>query len=185
MNASERRRAVFFDRDGTLIRDVGYVGTPELVDLLPGAAAAVRRLNDAGWLAIVVTNQSGIARDFLTEDDYRRVNARFRDLMAEGGGRIDADYHCPHHPDYTGACACRKPGTELFERAAADWNVDIGTSAFIGDRWRDVEPSLILGGRGVLVPGKRTPDEEIARARTDGEVVGSVPEAVDRMLHGE
>jgi D-glycero-D-manno-heptose 1,7-bisphosphate phosphatase len=176
---------VFFDRDGTLVRDVGYVGAPELVELLPGAVDAVRRVNDAGWLAIIVTNQSGIARGFFTEDDYRRVDARFRHLMAEGGARIDADYHCPHHPDYTGACACRKPGTEMFERAAADWNVDMGASAFIGDRWRDVEPSLVLGGRGVLVPGKRTPDDEIARARTDGEVAGTVQEAVDRVLPRE
>jgi histidinol-phosphate phosphatase family protein len=185
VSARELRRAVFFDRDGTLIRDAGYVGAPELVELLPGAATAVRRVNAAGWLAIVVTNQSGIARGFFTEDDYLKVHGRFRGLIAEAGARIDADYHCPHHPDYTGPCRCRKPGTEMFERAAADWAVDIGASAFIGDRWRDVEPSLVLGGRGVLVPGKRTPDEEIHRARTDGEVAGTVQEAVDRVLHHE
>jgi D-glycero-D-manno-heptose 1,7-bisphosphate phosphatase len=113
------------------------------------------------------------------------VHARFRDLMAGSGARIDAAYHCPHHPDHTGRCACRKPGTEMFERAAADWTVDTDRSAFIGDRWRDVEPSLVLGGRAVLVPGKSTPDEEIARAHADGEVAANVLEAVDRVLHHE
>jgi histidinol-phosphate phosphatase family protein len=147
------KAAVFFDRDGTLIEDPAFLSRPEQVRLLPGAAAAVRAVNEAGRLAVVVTNQSGIARGLLTEADYAATAARLAELLAAGGARLDAQYHCPHHPDLTGPCECRKPGTLLFRRAAADLGIDLGRSWWIGDAARDVEAALALGGAGAALLG--------------------------------
>ena len=147
---SERRPAAFVDRDGTLIVDVNYISRPADVALLPGAAAALRRLNEAGVPVIVVTNQSGIARGLFDEAAYESVRARLAELLAAEGARIDASYHCPHGPD--DGCRCRKPGPELYERAIADHGLDGARSFFVGDRLRDVQPARTFGGRGILVP---------------------------------
>lgn len=145
------RRAVFLDRDGTLIEDVSYLRDPALVRLLPGAAETVALLNEAGYLAIVVTNQSGIARGLLSREDYARTERRVDELMAERGARLDAHYFCPHLPDIDGPCDCRKPGPLLYREAAGRFAIDLGASWWIGDRLRDVEPALLFGGRGILV----------------------------------
>ena len=181
---SELRPAVFLDRDGTLVRDTGYLGDPDDVVLLPGAAEAVARLNAAGIGAFVVTNQSGIARGYFSEEDYARVRARLDELLEAEGARLDGSYHCPHHPEVGGACDCRKPATGLYRRAAARHNIALERSAYIGDRWRDVAPALDMGGRGILVPGEATPPDELARAREAAgvEVADTVLDAVDRVL---
>ena len=145
------RSAVFLDRDGTIIEDTGYIADPDAVRLLPGAAAAIARLNRAGLPAIVVTNQSGIARGLLDEATYRAVARRLEAQLADAGARLDADYHCPHHPDLTGACECRKPGPLLYRRAAADHGLDLARSWWVGDRERDVAAAERFGGRGVLI----------------------------------
>jgi formyltetrahydrofolate-dependent phosphoribosylglycinamide formyltransferase len=145
------RAAVFFDRDGTLIEDPDFLSRPEQVRLLPGAAAAVRRLRDAGYATIVVTNQSGIARGLLSEGDYAATATRLEELLAAHGAVLDAQYHCPHLPEITGPCECRKPGTLLYRRAAADLGVDLSASWWIGDKERDVTPAEVFGGRGVLL----------------------------------
>jgi histidinol-phosphate phosphatase family protein len=176
------RPAVFFDRDGTLIEDVHFIRDPDDVVLIPGAADGVRRVNEAGWLAVVVTNQSGIARGLLTEREYEDVRARIDRLLVQHGARIDASYHCPHHPDYSGACDCRKPGTALFEQAMAEHAIDASYSTFIGDRWRDVAPAQSLGGRGILVPSASTPENEIRKASDEMEVALSLEDAVNRAL---
>jgi len=175
--------AVFLDRDGTIIRDHHYIGNPGQVELIPGAASAVRRLNDAGLPVVIVTNQSGIARGLLTEADYERVRDRAEALLGEFGARIDASYMCPHHPDFTEKpCACRKPGTLLFRRAATDLDLDLSRSWYIGDRGRDVIPARELGGRGILVPNDDTPSADIEDARREFAVAGSLDEAVDRVI---
>jgi len=145
------RPAVFLDRDGTIIDDTGYIADPDAVRLLPGAARAIGRLNRAGIPAIVVTNQSGIARGLLDESAYQAVARQLETLLAAGGARLDADYHCPHHPDFTGTCECRKPGPLLYRRAAADHGLDLARSWWVGDRERDVVPAKHFGGRGVLI----------------------------------
>jgi D-glycero-D-manno-heptose 1,7-bisphosphate phosphatase len=178
------RPAVFLDRDGTIIHDVNYLRDPKDVELLPGAAAAIARLNAHGLPAIVVTNQSGIARGLLTDDDYRAVGARLDELLAAEGARIDASYVCPHHPDFSGRCACRKPATLLYREAAAEHALDLTRSTFVGDRWRDVAPAMELGGHGILIAGPSTPAEELRRAETEVEVVRSLGEAVERLLGG-
>jgi histidinol-phosphate phosphatase family protein len=145
------RGAVFLDRDGTIIEDTGYIADPAAVRLLPGAAPAIARLNRAGRSAIVVTNQSGIARGLLDEAAYAAVARRLQALLAADGARLDADYHCPHHPDFTGPCECRKPGPLLYQRAAADHELDLAASWWVGDRMRDVLPAERFGGHGLLL----------------------------------
>lgn len=174
--------AVFLDRDGTVIHDAHYIGDPSRVALLPGAAAAVRRLNEAGVPVVVVTNQSGIARGLFDEADYERVRARVDAVLADEGARVDRSYMCPHHPDFGGACECRKPGTLLYRQAAEELGLDLARSWYVGDKWRDVAPALAFGGRGILVPTVDTPAGDVARAEAIGEVAASLGDAVTRIL---
>jgi D-glycero-D-manno-heptose 1,7-bisphosphate phosphatase len=145
------RPAIFADRDGTIVIEKHYLADPALVELVPGAAAALRAFQDAGYAVIIVTNQSGIARGLYSEDDFQRVQRRVDELLAEAGVHVDGVYYCPHHPDYSGPCDCRKPGTLLYTQAAADHGIDVASSIFAGDRTKDVEPAARLGGRGFLV----------------------------------
>jgi D-glycero-D-manno-heptose 1,7-bisphosphate phosphatase len=147
-------RAVFLDRDGTIIEDAGYLRDPGQVRLLPGAASAIRRLNTTGWLVLVVTNQSGIARGLLSEEDYLRSERRLDELLAQAGAHVDAHYWCPHLPDVTGPCECRKPGTLLYRRAAERFDIDLARSWWVGDRARDVLPAAAFGARGVVLLGE-------------------------------
>ena len=148
---SQGRRAVFLDRDGTIIEDVAYLRDREQVRLLPGAANAIKRLNANGLLAIVVTNQSGIARGLLSRNDYQQAERRVDELLAQEGAKLDAHYFCPHLPELTGPCDCRKPGALLYRQAAEEFHIDLGRSWWVGDRMRDVLPANTLGGRGILV----------------------------------
>ena len=176
------RRAVFFDRDGTIIHDAHYLARPEDVRLLPGAARAIRELNDAAIPVVVVTNQSGIARGLLTVADYEAVHAEMERQLAAEDARVDASYFCPHHPDFGGDCECRKPGTLMYRQAAAEHGLDLTASYYIGDRWRDVAPALTLGGHGVLVSSAATPPDERERAAQEASVAESLSEAVARAL---
>ena len=174
---------VFLDRDGTIIRDVGYLSRTEDVELLPGAASAISRLNALGTPVIVITNQSGIARGHFTVDDYLRTQNHLDELLSAENARIDATYYCPDHPDFTGPCACRKPGTGLFRRAVREHSLDMTHPAYVGDRWRDLRPSHVLGGTPILINGSETPPEDVDSARSSGaQVVGSLSEAVDSLL---
>jgi histidinol-phosphate phosphatase family protein len=144
--------AVFLDRDGTLIEDPGYLSDPGAVALRPGAAEAVGWLNEAGIPVIVVTNQSGIGRGYYTEADFRAVQAEVERQLAVHGASLDAVYFCPHDPEVE-SCDCRKPGTELFERAARDFGISLDRCLYIGDRIRDLIPGQALGGEAILVAG--------------------------------
>jgi D-glycero-D-manno-heptose 1,7-bisphosphate phosphatase len=146
-----RRRAVFLDRDGTIIEDVGYPKDPGQIRLLPGAAAAIRGLNQNRLLTLVVTNQSGIARGLLSRDDYYHTERRLDELLGETGARIDRHYFCPHLPEVSGPCECRKPGSLLYRQAAKEFGIDLARSWWIGDRIRDLLPAEAAGGRGILV----------------------------------
>jgi D-glycero-D-manno-heptose 1,7-bisphosphate phosphatase len=150
------RAAVFLDRDGTIIEDVGYLDSCAGIRLFPWTIDAIRALNRAGLPVVVVTNQSGIARGFLTEaimhDIHRELTARLR----EGGATIDAYYHCPHHPDgsvaeFARACDCRKPGRGMIDRAAKDLSIDPLRSFVVGDKWIDVGLARAAGAKGILV----------------------------------
>ncbi len=139
------RPCVFLDRDGVIIRDVGYCNHPDRVELLPGSAAAIRKLNTAGVLAIVTSNQSGIARGFFTEEILEEINARMRELLAMRDARIDALYYAPQHPnaklpeyrdDPDGMV---KPKTGMIRKAREEWPIDMRLSYMVGDKPADVE----------------------------------------------
>lgn len=175
-------RAIFLDRDGTLIEDTGYVRDPEAVRLRPGAGPALARLKAAGFRLIVVTNQSGIARGLLSPAQYEAVAARTATLLAEAGGALEAQYHCPHLPELSGPCQCRKPGLLLFQEALKRWDIAPRLSWWVGDRMRDVTPAQELGGRGILVGEDQT--EMAAATRAGGwlAVEPDLPRAADRIL---
>ena len=145
------RPVAFLDRDGTVIHDPHYLADPERVELIRGAAGAIRRLREAGLAVVLVTNQAGIARGLYTEAEYRAVAARVIDVLRDAGAAVDATYHCPHHPDIDGACDCRKPATGLYLRAAREHDLDLGDSYCVGDKLTDVEPARSMGGQGILV----------------------------------
>lgn len=146
------RPAVFLDRDGTIVVERYYLADPDGVELVPGAASALRSLAAAGYALVVVTNQSGIARGLYGEEEFRAVQRRIEDLLERDGVRLDGVYHCPHHPDYTGPCDCRKPAPGLFRRAARELGLDLARSICIGDRLKDVVPARDLGcAGGILV----------------------------------
>jgi D-glycero-D-manno-heptose 1,7-bisphosphate phosphatase len=182
--AEAARPAVFFDRDGTIVADTGYLHEPELVKLLPGAVAAIRRLSAAGYLIVVVTNQSGIARGLYGVAEFQAVERRIADLLASDGGgtRIDASYFCPHSPEDPEPCECRKPGTKLFREAQGALGIDFSRSWWVGDRLSDVQPAITLGGRGILLnDGERHLHQGQARA-LGVTVVADLPAAADEIL---
>ncbi len=145
------RRAAFLDRDGTLIEERGDLGDPDGVTLMPGAADAVRRLKDAGLAVVLVTNQSGIARGVFTRQQFDAVQERMLELLAESGAHLDGVYFCPHHPDVTGSCDCRKPAAGMYRRAAEKLSIDLSRSFYVGDRWRDVAVTEEVGGTPFLL----------------------------------
>ncbi len=144
-------KAAFIDRDGTIIEEKHYIADPQHVVLAPGAIAGLRALREAGYKLVIVTNQSGIARGLYAESDFHAVQQRLTALLAEGGIAIDAVYYCPHHPDFTGPCDCRKPGPGMYRQAERNLGVDLAASVYIGDRLKDVLPAHDFGGVGILV----------------------------------
>jgi histidinol-phosphate phosphatase family protein len=164
------RPALLLDRDGTIVRDAHYLRAPSQLEILPGVVDALRRFQAAGWALVVVTNQSGIARGMFTEAEYAVVRDALAAMLAREGVTLDATFHCPHHPDVSPPCACRKPGTLLFEQARDALGLDLTRSVLVGDRWRDIAAAPVLGARGILVPGVETPDEDLQRARREAEV---------------
>jgi len=161
------KRTVFIDRDGTLNVDQVHGVDISKLQLPPRAAEAMRLWREAGWRIIVVSNQSGIARGLYSEAD---MHAFHRALETRLGVTPDAYYWCPHLPD--AGCACRKPGTLLYERAAQEHGIDLATSFVVGDSWRDVLAGKRFGARGtVLVPSPGRDDAQEARKAT-GEVPG-------------
>lgn len=151
-----KRRAVFMDRDGTISEEVGYVNHPSRYRVFPYSAAAVRLLNEAGWLAILVTNQAGVARGYFTEDLIEAVHDVLKLELAHDGARLDAIYYCAHHPavgelPYRFDCDCRKPKPGLINRAATDFDIDLAQSWMIGDRYSDIELARNAGARAAFV----------------------------------
>jgi D-glycero-D-manno-heptose 1,7-bisphosphate phosphatase len=138
--------AVFLDRDGTLIEDRDYLDDPAGVELLPGVNEWLPRLRDAGYLLVVVTNQSGIGRGYFTKEDYLRVTERMVEALPVP---LDGIYYCPHAPEQS--CECRKPAPDLLFRAAAELGVELAASWMIGDTERDVLAGLNAGCRAVLI----------------------------------
>lgn len=159
--ASVARRAVFFDRDGTLNVDTGYVSRPSDVTLIPRAAVGAKQLFDNGFLIVILSNQSAIARKLATEAQVNAVDRRVLKLLAEQGIRVHATYRCPHLPEAAddpidSSCDCRKPKPGMFFRAAADLAIDLSQSWGVGDRIRDAQAAGAAGCRAVAVPSVRS-----------------------------
>lgn len=143
--------AIFIDRDGTINAGTTRVICPEQLIVLPEAISAIKQLNEAGFLVIVITNQSGIARGLVTAETLAMINQKLTDVLSQGGAKIDALYFCPHHPDYDLDCDCRKPKTGLIEQACRDFNIDLKNSWLIGDTTGDMETARRAGLQSILV----------------------------------
>jgi histidinol-phosphate phosphatase family protein len=141
--------AVFLDRDGTLMHDGGFIGDPKQVVLLPTVVEGLQALTEAGFVRVVVTNQSGVARGYFTEVEVGSVHAELRSQLRAGGVDVDEFYVCPHYDD---GCSCRKPLTGLAEQATREHGIDVAKSAVIGDRDADMGLARALGIPGVLMP---------------------------------
>ena len=137
------RAAVFLDRDGVLCEEKGYLHTGDALSIFPFAAEAVRTLHDMGYLAVVITNQSGVARGLLTEEDLKRMN---RELQERTG--VDAVYYCPH---LEGECGCRKPKTGMIDRAREDFDIELSRSWLVGDRASDIQTGINAGIKTALL----------------------------------
>jgi D-glycero-D-manno-heptose 1,7-bisphosphate phosphatase len=183
------RHAVFLDRDGTIIEDVGFLRDLSQIDVLPWAADAIRALNDAGFLVVVITNQSGVGRGYFGEAHVRATHAALDAMLQASGARIDGYYFCPHHPASTDArygiaCDCRKPAPGLLRRAAADLDIDLSRSWMVGDWWRDVQAGTGAGTRTLLI---RTGRSDVHRpappdAPQPDAILINLREAVDWIL---
>lgn len=152
------RGGVLLDRDGTLIRDTGYLTLVEQIEVLPRVPEALRLLQRHGLARTVLTNQSAVARGLLSERDLSEIHREMERRLAEAGAFLDAIYYCPHHPTegrvpYRMACACRKPNTGLAIRAAVDLDLDLGHSYVVGDQWTDMELASRIGAKGFLISG--------------------------------
>src|SRR3989338_7749009 len=174
-------RAVFLDRDGTIARYRAYCCRPEDFYLLPGAGEAIRRLNEAGLFVMVITNQSAIARRWLSWEGLEQIHQKMRQQLAHVGARIDAIYVCPHHPD--DGCACRKPGIAMFQQAANDFALSLGSSYVVGDRMLDVRSGRAAGSQTILVRSGHRP-EPTHGVEPDYEAQ-DLSEAVAWILHRE
>ncbi|MCP4549082.1 MAG: HAD-IIIA family hydrolase [bacterium] len=156
MAVSARKRAVFLDRDGTLIHECHYLSEPDRVELYPNSIEAIKLLQDAGFKTVLLTNQSGVARGMFPEEAITAVHRRLEELLARSGVALDGVYYCPHHPEgtiagYTTICDCRKPRPGLVLRAAADLELDLVGSWVIGDKKADLLLGRELGLRSMLV----------------------------------
>ncbi len=150
------KRGVFLDRDGTINVDQGYTSSVDDLEFLPGAVEGLRLLTEAGFCLAVITNQSGVARGYHSEEDVVAFHEEMNRRLAEHGARIDRFYYCPHHvdgeiPRYRRRCGCRKPGDALYRQTIADLGIDPLRSFAIGDKASDVEPAVALGATGVLI----------------------------------
>jgi D-glycero-D-manno-heptose 1,7-bisphosphate phosphatase len=151
-----KRRAAFIDRDGTLSEEVGYINHPSRFRLFPYAADAVKLLNDHEWLAVIITNQAGVARGYFDEAMIQTIHDNLKLELQSAGAQIDAIYYCAHHPSvgeppYRQDCDCRKPKPGLIKLAATDLDIDVEQSWMIGDRYSDIQLARNAGVRAALV----------------------------------
>ena len=178
-SSTSSARAVFLDRDDTIIRDTGYLSDPDDIEILPGAAEGLCALNRAGVPAIVVTNQSGIARGILDEKTLHVIHARLVKMLKDRGARIDALYYCPHHPEGTVAryrmqCDCRKPEPGMLRQAARDFGLDLASCYLAGDKAEDMEAIHRVGGTGILIRAGRAMELEKEPDHTSPDLLDAV-----------
>lgn len=163
-------KAVFFDRDGTINLDPGYLGDPDLVELYPGVPEEISKLcNDYNFRIIVISNQSGIARGLISDKNVQEVNKKISELISKSGGKIDAFYYCPFHPEFstTKDSECRKPSPKMVLDAANKFNIDMTKSYFVGDKETDIECGKNAGLKTIIIKSTLS-DEEINILHKEG-----------------
>jgi histidinol-phosphate phosphatase family protein len=180
-------RAVFLDKDGTLIEDVPYNVDPTLIRLAPGAGDGLRQLHMAGYRLIVISNQSGVARGHFPEAALGDVERRLRELLADAGVPLAGFYYCPHHPagvvpEYAFDCGCRKPAPGLIQRACRDHGLDVAASWFVGDILDDMEAGRRAGCRTVLIDNGNETEWVLTPAREPHHKAGDLAEAAALIL---
>jgi len=174
----KKRPAVFLDRDGTIIDDIGYLGDPAGIAFYPGVPDALKRLQECGYLLVVITNQSGIGRGFFPEEDALAVNHAMLRMLGAQGVALNAIYYCPHHPEDD--CSCRKPGLLMVSRALDDLGIDADRSWIVGDMGKDVHTGVNAGLRPILV---ETGKAEKGDVPGDVQRCVTVVEAVSHILN--
>lgn len=183
-------KAVFLDRDGTIVEDIGYINSPKDLALIPGAVDAIRMLNEAGYKVVVITNQAGVARGLVTEDMLQTIDKTLHKYILSGGAHLDAIYYCPHHPEYgfypyKQACECRKPHPGLIKKAEKDLKIDLSQSYMIGDKATDVEAGSRAGTKTIFVlTGKGMKEREKLNGKPD-HVADNLLEAIQWILKNE
>ena len=151
-------KAVFLDRDGTMAKDVHYCRRPEDFELFPDTAKAIKFLNERGFKVIIITNQSGIARGYFTEETLAEIHDKMKRELAKEGAYVDAIYYCPHHPDDN--CECRKPKPKLVLQAVKEHNIDLKQSFVVGDLQMDIDMGKAVGCKTILISNPPSLDSE-------------------------
>lgn len=179
------RRAVFLDRDGVVLRLVPYLSREEEMELLPGVGEHLCLLKNAGFALVVITNQSVVARGILTLSQLDELHETLRDMLGREGVTLDGVYACPHHPDFTGPCECRKPEPGMLKGAARDLRLDLRSSYLVGDRWDDIEAARRVGVKGILVMTGYGKEELLREVDSKTPVVEDLPAAIRWILNVE
>lgn len=157
-------KAIFLDRDGIINVEIGdYIKRFEDFTLIPQLGEALRLLQSKGFLLVVITNQGGLAKKLYTTEELDKMHEYLVSEMAKYGVRFEEIYYCPHHPDYNGKCLCRKPGSQMVEKAIARFNIDPSQSYFIGDKQRDIDAGNAVGVKGILVESNPDLFEVVSR----------------------
>ena len=177
------RRAVFLDRDGTIIKDVGYIGEISRIKFLPMVNEAIKLLNGSGFKVIITTNQAGVARGYFDEETVKEINRYIQEFLAKQGALIDRTYYCPHHiegvvKEYRKECHWRKPNPGMIEEAVREFAISLRDSFVIGDKLSDIEAGHRVGCRTVLLANKRSPEGGEETALTPDYIAADLYEAV-------
>ena len=181
------RKAVFLDRDGTIIEDVGYLGECSKVRFLPRVSEAIKLLNERGFKVIIVTNQAGVARGYFTEETLKEINGYIQSFLSKQGALIDRIYYCPHHvegiiDEYSKECHWRKPNPGMLEEAASEFEIDLGESFIIGDKMTDIEAGCRAGCRTILLADGNHPDNRKEVTAVPDHTVSGLYEAVGWLI---
>ncbi len=181
-------KAIFIDKDGTLVEDIPYNVDPDQLHFTAGAMDALRLLKAQGFLLIVISNQSGIARGYFTEEQLNHLKEALLERLAENGVHVDAFYFCPHHPagkipQYAVSCECRKPKPGMILSAAQDFDIDLSHSWMIGDILNDVEAGNKAGCRTVLINNGNETEWRFSRERMPVSIVTNLLQAAQRIIH--
>lgn len=171
----KKNSAVFLDRDGTINEEVGYLDSLDKLRLFENTAEAIKLINESGMKAVLITNQSGVARGYFTEEFVRIVHRQIQEILQEKGAFLDGFYYCPHHPTegigiYLQTCTCRKPGSGMLIKAAGELNIDLNRSYAVGDMFKDIEAASRVGAKGILVKtgyGLKAMEKDLRRIPTE------------------